>query len=272
MGIGLIFKKMHVIKEALHTMAKYTYYKLFSRDNKISPYLPNTTICKPSTLASYLRKYKAVYIKPNVGGRGKGVIKAWKENSRYAYLIERGNPKYCSSTVELYQRLNLAHKKSHVIQRGIQLSKYHGRHFDVRLMMMRNVKRIWKFTGMLAKVAGRSSIITNVNRGGGYTVPIETALKRSHRGSETRIKTEMIRLGYRCNRMFDRLRYEWQMGYDMAIDRRGKIWLIEANPGNPSHALFAKLKNKAIYRKIKRAASAYSMTNRKSLKTHLANR
>lgn len=242
-------------------MAKYPYHQLFKRDSKIRPHLPEMTICKPSTMASYLHKYRSVYIKPNVGGRGEGVIKAWKESNRYAYVIEKGHPNYCSSTSELYKELNLLHKQCYVIQRAIRLSEYRGRPYDVRLMMIRDRKRDWKYMGMLAKVAGRNSIISNVNRGGGYAVPLEKALRKSHKGSQKRLENEMIRLGHRCNRMFDRLRYEWQMGYDMAIDRKGKVWLIEANPGNPSHALFAKLKNKTLYRKIKRTASAYRMAN-----------
>lgn len=42
--------------------------------------------------------------------------------------------------------------------------------------MMRNSQNSWQYAGMLAKVAGQSSVITNVNRGGGYAISIENAL------------------------------------------------------------------------------------------------
>ncbi|WP_369405486.1 YheC/YheD family protein [Aneurinibacillus tyrosinisolvens] len=68
----------------------------------------------------------------------------------------------------------------------------------------------------------------------------------------------IIRLGYDCNRICDRYRYDWQIGYDIGIDSSRKIWLIEANRRTPSHALFARLEDKTIYRKIKHMASLYN--------------
>lgn len=238
-------------------MAKYHYYRYFARNRAIRKHLPATAICTLGQLTSYLSKYKTVYVKPDVGGRGEGVIKVWNEGEKYGYIVEKGEPVYCSSVPELYDRIGLARKKRHVVQQAIQFAKYRNRPFDVRIMMIRNPQREWKYTGMLAKVAGTRSIITNVNRGGGYAVEIDSALRSFPVVRRSSIRRSMIRLAYRCNWIFDRIRYEWQMGYDMGVDRNGKVWLIEANPGNPSHALFAKLNNKSMYRAIKRAVRAY---------------
>ncbi|HEY0828839.1 MAG TPA: YheC/YheD family protein [Bacilli bacterium] len=240
-------------------MGKLELFKLFHKDPFIRRYLPSTVLCNLLTLKSYLLKYKTVFIKPVNGNKGRGVIKAWKENGKYAYVIERGNPIYCSNTAEMFQKLRLA-KKTHVIQQGITLAKIHGRPFDVRLMMMRDRKKNWKYTGMLAKVAGRRSIITNVARGHGYAETVGTALSQSlgsDKNKIARIKNEIIRLGYRCNRVYDRHCYDWQIGYDIGIDHRGKIWLIEANPRDPSHILFDRLKNKSMYRRIQHMTFVY---------------
>jgi len=243
-------------------MAKYRYHQLFGRDPKIRPHLPDTAICSLQTVKSFLAKYNTVYIKPNVGGRGEGVIKAWKlMNGGIAYVIERGAPNYCATPEELYRKLGLANKKRHVIQRGLQLAEYQGRKYDIRLMMIRSPKRVWQYAGMLAKTAGAGSIITNIARGHGNVIEIDTALSASHSYQARRIKDQMLHIAYRCNRMFDRLRYEWQMGYDFAVDTSGKVWLIEANPGNPAHTLFAKLRDKTLYRNIKQACRAYKRAN-----------
>nr|WP_047151999.1 YheC/YheD family protein [Aneurinibacillus tyrosinisolvens] len=62
-------------------MGKYGKFKWFSQSPSVRPHLPNTAICNQSTLKSYLHKYKTVFIKPDVGARGIGIIKAWKNNS-----------------------------------------------------------------------------------------------------------------------------------------------------------------------------------------------
>nr|WP_052948008.1 YheC/YheD family protein [Aneurinibacillus tyrosinisolvens] len=241
-------------------MGKFRQYKRFYQDLSIQPYLPDTALCNPAILESFLDKYHTVFIKPTGGGRGVGVTKAWKQNNQYAYVIERGQPVYCSSVPEMYQKLNLAAKKPHVVQRGIQLAQVQGRPYDMRLMMMRDTNKKWQYVAMLAKVAGVKSIITNVARGGGYTITVEEALNQSLNitgEKATKVKNEMIRLGHNCNRVYSRYRYDWQIGYDIAIDTNGKLWLIEANPRTPSHFLFARLKDKTQYRKIKRMAFLY---------------
>ncbi|WP_338130665.1 YheC/YheD family protein [Cohnella ginsengisoli] len=59
-----------------------------------------------------------------------------------------------------------------------------------------------------------------------------------------------------CNR-FDRYKYSRQIGIDYGIDRSGKVWLIEVNFDYPSHTLFAKLKDRSAYRRIKSIAASW---------------
>lgn len=243
-------------------MAKYHYYRMFSQDPAIKRYLPDTAICRRRTLDAYLSKYGTVYIKPDVGGRGEGVTKAWRTPQGLFYIVEKGNPTYCASVDELYDRLSLARKKRHVVQQGLELSEYRGQKYDIRIMMVRDPGRRWQVCGMLAKTAGRGSIITNILRGHGEVINAQEALAQSHPGREAILVSEMVKLVNRCNRVFSKIRYEWQMGYDVGVDVNGKLWLIEANPGNPSHALFRRLKDQSTYWRIKRAVARYKKAYR----------
>ena len=242
-------------------MGKYSQYRMFARDPLIRRHLPDTALCRtPSVLEAYLDKYKSVFIKPSGGMKGIGVIKAWREGSALYYVVERGRPVPCSSAQDMFGKLGLRARPAHIVQRDLQLAPVHGRPFDVRVMMIRNTRKRWTFAGMLAKVAGADSVITNVDRGKGYVLPIDDALRLGlgiDGARAANLKSEIVRLASRCNRVFDRFRYEWQMGYDIGIDRSGRIWLIEANPSIPSHALFRKLPDLALYRSIKRMDAAY---------------
>lgn len=127
-------------------------------------------------------------------------------------------------------------------------------------MMMRNHQNRWSYMGMLAKVAGKTSVITNVNRGGGYVISVEQALSNSlvlSNLEKRNIIQELIRLSYRiCNR-FIRYKYSSQIGIDFAIDKNKKLWLIEVNFDYPSHLLFSKLKDQTAFRRIKAVRQSY---------------
>jgi hypothetical protein len=132
---------------------------------------------------------------------------------------------------------------------------------------MRNGSGRWEYAGMLAKVAGKGSIITNVRRGGGYAVKVGTALKQFlSKKRRKEVKKKLKRLSYRIVRRFDRYKRSWQIGLDFGVDRSGQIYLIEVNYDYPSHALFLRLKDKKYFRKIKRLAREYKARRKKRKK------
>lgn len=240
-------------------MGKYWLLKQFYKVPAIRPYIPDAAICAPKTLQRFLEKYQMVYIKPDNGRRGHGVIRAWKTGNQYAYIVVRGNPVYCSSVSELYNRMRLAKKKTRMIQQGIHLAKIGDRIIDIRVMMIRDTDLNWQYAGMVAKVSGEKSIISNVNLGEGYVLKVEEALRQSLGIDDeelNRIIAEMIELCHQCNHLYSGKGYDWRIGYDIGVDESGKIWLIEANR-MPSHSLFRKLEDKTMYRKINRMWSRY---------------
>jgi hypothetical protein len=196
-----------------------------------------------------------VYIKPDGGGRGEGVVKVWKSGRTYRYVKVRGKTRTAQSVDALSRMLGLR-RRYHIVQRAIDLARVQGRPFDIRVMMMRDTDRRWTAVGMTAKVAGSGSVITNVARGKGYVLPVETALRRSLGLTDGEIaakKQEMVRLAAMCTSVCDRVRREWQIGYDLAVDRRGQVWFIEMNPRVPAHSLFRK--QPQVYRRIKELAA-----------------
>ncbi len=239
-------------------MGKWGLWKFFSSVRSIRPFLPPTTLLTRSSLAAYLANYKAVYIKPTGGCQGRGVIRAWKTDSGYSFVRERGAPVACPSIDDLYRKIKPG-GRSYIVQKAIRLAEVAGRPFDIRLMMMRGPDGKWQYVGMVAKVAGPGSVITNLGRGKGYVTEVETALRRSlglRPQAIEAVKQQMIRLGYDTCRRFDDYKRYWQIGLDLAVDKRGNVWMIEENTG-PAHFLFAKLRDKSTYRKIRQFAKAH---------------
>lgn len=180
---------------------KWKMHRFYSKNPAIAKYLPPTKPLTQKTLFSFLSQYKNVYIKATRVHTGRGIVKAWKSRGEYRFVKIKGKAEDASSTQELYRKVkNALPMRTIIVQKAIDLAPINGRTFDIRVMMMRDAKRKWHYGGMVAKVAGSGSIISNVRRGGGYVLTVEDALKKSLSCSNERaenIKKELIQLSHR---------------------------------------------------------------------------
>ncbi|GEN33534.1 YheC/YheD family protein [Aneurinibacillus danicus] len=235
-------------------MGKWELWNFFASDETIRPYLPSTAMFSEHTLRSYLAMYPLVFVKPDNGRGGRGVVKIWRTKEGYTFIRERGRIVRCRTMERLYRKIkqDLQPGKRYVIQEGVRLAKINGRPFDIRLAMMRKSGR-WEAIGMLAKVAGPNSAVTNIARGKGYVTGVRNALKKALGLRDDAIdvlQDEMKEVGYRIGEKFDEFRTYEQIGLDFAVDRNGKLWVIEENIGS-SRSLFVRLKDKSVYRKMR---------------------
>jgi hypothetical protein len=232
-------------------MGKWALWKFFASVSSIRPHLPPTKILTRSSLRTFLSNYPAVYVKPNYGQQGRSVIKVWKTGrGSYAFIRERGKAVHCGTTDEVYQKIKS--KRTQIVQASIDLARIRGRPFDVRVLMMRDGNGRWQYAGMLAKVAGPGWIITN-KRSHGSVLTVDEALQKSLQWDSLqigKIKEQMIQLGHDICKRFDEYKRYRQIGIDMGVDTNGKIWIIEENTG-PGWTLFAKLKDRSMYHKIR---------------------
>ncbi|OGX68592.1 MAG: hypothetical protein A2189_04625 [Paenibacillus sp. RIFOXYA1_FULL_44_5] len=234
---------------------KWRLHHYYLKDSTIARYLPDTAIFNRTTLQQFLSRYMEIYVKPNLEHMGKGIIKVWKQNQQYAYVKVSGKLTFVSSLNLLYKRLSaLTGTQSYLVQKGIPLAKLAGRSYDIRVMMMRGGSNEWQYAGMLAKVAGPGSVITNINRGKGYVTTVRRALTRSlnlNQQQVDQVENTLIRLSHRICERFRGIKYSSQIGIDFGIDQQQKIWVIEINFDYPSHELFNKMSDKSYYRRIK---------------------
>jgi hypothetical protein len=248
-------------------MGKWGLHRFYSRDPGIRDLFPPTALLQPLSLQSFLAKYGTVYIKPDREHMGKGIIKAWKTNRGYSYIKVRGPLLSFSSTNALYHSIRRVNgTQPHVVQKAIPLAQIRGRPFDIRVMMLRNAGGAWQYAGMLSKVAGPNSVITNILRGHGYALKLEPSLMQSLHFKPAMIasiKRRLIELSYKICKRFDRYKLSSQIGIDFAIDQHGRLWVIEVNFDFPSHNLFARLEDKTFFHNIKRIVAGYRRVYKK---------
>lgn len=247
---------------------KWKMHRFYSNNAAIAKYLPPTGQFTKQTLSHFMNRYKKVYIKAARVHTGRGIVKAWKSKKGYRFIKIRGKATDASSTQELYRKVkNALPVRSIIIQKAIDLAPVNGRTFDIRVMMMRDAQRQWQYGGMVAKVAGSGSIISNVRRGGGYVLNVEESLRKSLKCDHKRaanIKKELIKLSRNIMKYSEKHPFfSYQCGIDLAVDKKGKVWVIEVNLHNPSHGLFNKLTDKTFYRRIGGLYRAYRKHNKR---------
>lgn len=234
-------KKQLVAMEGLHYfnpcfLDKWETYEALVQDPLAKQYLPKTErLHSLSQLGPWLRSYQTVFIKPSHGSLGLGIVKIshLSRGFRYHRIRMTGGTRagVCDSLTKLEKRLkSILPKRSMIIQQGLHLARYGGRPYDIRVMVQKTARGNWACTNMIARVASAGSAVSNVAEGG-TMISVGRAVRGSLR-LHPRATRRRIRRGARiiARALETNLGLEFgELGVDMALDRRGRLWLIEVN-------------------------------------------
>jgi glutathione synthase/RimK-type ligase-like ATP-grasp enzyme len=232
---------------------KWLKYK-FMITKKLLPYLPETRLMTRESLWSLIKKYRHVIVKPVKGSRGSGVIQV-SSIGKDKYLLHYENKSIrIRGKEKTYQYLKRKMgSKKYLVQRKISRPTVNGRPFDIRAIVQRKRNSSsWKVTGKVAKIAGKGYIVSNISKSKGTVMPLKIALKKSSikhlstKTLESKIKKVARRTAKRLAYFFKGHRI---YGLDIALDKKGHVWIIEANLF-PILSHFRKMKDKKMYYRI----------------------
>ncbi|WP_123040500.1 YheC/YheD family protein [Cohnella candidum] len=230
---------------------KHNVYKSLIQIRDLHEHVPETRLFSIGTLKAMLDKYTMVYVKPNNGTGGKDVfrVEQVKENKYFFQVNTEIRTFYTFE--DLFKAIEkLRYKRVFVVQRGIELLKYDGRRFDLRIMVQKNPNQKWDTTGIIGRLGHPRKIVTNVCKGGS-SKPVELLLAR-HVSDIDAYTNKLKDLGCRAvaqlNKTFPLIK---EIGFDVGIDSNLRPWILEANP-RPAIYGFKILKDKRIYQKIRR--------------------
>ncbi|BCJ85986.1 YheC/YheD family protein [Effusibacillus dendaii] len=215
-------------------------------------HLPETYRLKTHVFKRMIKRYPTVFIKPDKGSQGKGIVRLQHCSNReikISWNLQHMKVKERSAWQELKKRLRP--KTTYLIQQGLPLAKYKHRRIDVRVYMQKP-KSKWLISGKVVRVGAPGRFVTNYHQGG-QPKTIESVMNSIAKNQREEVKRairylEEISLiaAEVLDQNFPGIR---QLGMDIAVDRNGRIWIIEANT-NPGFLLFKKLKDKTMYHRI----------------------
>lgn len=232
-----------------------------ARHPKFRRYAPQTAKLSRVKLSSFLKRYGEVYIKPNLGRHGYGVIKTTRKirNRKVLYTFQREMTRKKFYSLDALYRTVKRHTgwDTFLVQKGVRSLTLRGRPFDIRVMVQKNPQGRWETTGKIGRLAHPKKIVTNYNlgRNGGTPTPVDKLLSPlMSKKQKSRIHARLDRLGYDMAKYLQRSGYPRTkaIGLDVMIDRSLKPWIIEVNTANPNPYLFRHARNKVMFGKILR--------------------
>ncbi|QDY82487.1 YheC/YheD family protein [Paenibacillus polymyxa] len=231
--------------------SKWNKTKLLLQHGGIKRFIPETRKYSKANVKSMLEKYGMVYVKPDLGTFGKGVMKVEKEaGQRFAYQYEEKRLEFKQLDALITSLSKHTGKKSYLIQKGIHLLRHQNRYFDIRVMVQRKAKGPWEATGIIGRLGHPRKIVTNYHSGG-KPMAIEQLLK-SHlpQSKQAELIKKLNELGITIATQLQKTYPNFrQIGVDIGLDRSFTPWIIEVNT-KPDPYIFNQLTDKSMYRKV----------------------
>lgn len=218
---------------------KWELCQRLSKYPAVGKYIPKTQVYTGfHDIDPMLEKYGIVFLKSFHGSKGQEVLSIERQEEHYTVHLydysEQELKKFSLNGREELEALidTFFEDNDLILQQGIQLQKYSGSSFDIRVMLQKFEKGVWECPYVTCRIAKGSSRITNVSAGGRIAVfeRIYPELVKQY-GEELiptkdEIEAAAIKIATYIEKEFGLF---GELGLDIGVDKFRKIWLIEAN-------------------------------------------
>lgn len=207
-------------------------------DNALHRYLPESYLFKNyQMLKSMSSRHPILFLKPITGSLGKGIIRIRKESGG-SYTVHttglNGTHKQTFSSISgVFQALSGKLKSQrYQLQQGLQLITAGDRNVDFRVLVQKGAKGEWAITSIVGRIAGDQHFVSNLARGGTLDTA-KGALAKSSLSAQMKAsaygKLRKAALDIAKGIETQIPNHFGELGIDLAVDKNGKVWLLEVN-------------------------------------------
>lgn len=241
-------KDPHIRFLGIGLAGKWQTYRLLSQHQQLSRFVPpSEMVTSPATVKDWLEKYRDIVLKPVGGSLGRGIIRIrFKDHGLLLYgrnMRNRPIKHFFSDYRSCQSYLKQHHlNRQTLVQPYLSLSTPDGEPFDIRVLIQKNENGVWSRTGMAIRKGNPDSLTSNLH-GGGRTYEVEPFLRKYFSEQQIqRIFEEVSILTEQAPPYLESCHGPLvELGMDVGVDRKGKVWLIELN-SKPGRKIFYELK------------------------------
>lgn len=240
---------------------KWKKTKWLLSDGALRRFVPETRPFNRSSLIQMIQRYRMVYFKPTGGTGGNGIARIERVSPRKFIVRKDMRTAKLPSVPAVYGRLkSIARGRSYLLQKGIHLRTSGGRPFDIRVTMQKAGKS-WVPTILFVKLGKPGKVVTNYHAGGRLALVGPTLRRAGFSASRIgKYERELKGLGMQTARCFNRRSSRFkELGLDVALDRGGRLWILEVNT-RPGISALKSLRDKRLYRTMIRYSRKYGRT------------
>jgi hypothetical protein len=251
---------------------KWDLWNWLSPNKMLVDHLPDTKLLDSlNSLDEMLSTYGAVYLKPTMENMSKGIIKVTRGAGKYEFLFPQNNKKLKAVSVRgmneeeasEFIRKRIA-RTTYIIQQAVDMKKHDRRGIDFRIILQKDESLAWSCTAMIARFGKKDGIITNFTNAG-YAMNANETFRKVFRYKESQIKAkrnEILAICLEACKEFEAKGGNYaDVGFDVMIDKQGKVWILELNV-QPDHRLLLLAKKKRVYQNqiVKPLIYAHALT------------
>ena len=239
--------------------SKWAVYRTLEK-SRVDPYLPRTFLYDRSNISELLMRFNLLFVKPVYGSRGVRVHRIeLKDNGDTFISLHSLAPRYLVRKNESLQgKLNeLLGSKQYIVQKGIRSNQVDGCHYDLRVLVQKNLHGTWAVSAITCRVAYEDFFNTGIYKDiydAETFLPQlfpqrkirETLLQSLHEisvNAATKLETQLGLLG--------------ELSVDFMVDEERKPWVIELN-GKPQKSIYREIIGFKHYRRIYRRPLEYA--------------
>lgn len=236
---------------------KWTVYRTLSKEPAFRAHLPATRLYGGAEdVQAMLARHSLLYLKPINGTGGRGILRIERQKNGLLLVQGRDHSRRIVQPSRISKEQLSGFLRSwdmkgdrYIVQQGLHIRLPSGRVHDYRLLVQKNGSGEWTVTGCAGRVGPPRSITSNLH-GGGSAVPMNALLRQWIRGESkiAQIKQTAESLGLGVAKHLEATYSALcELALDLAIDRNGRVWLLEVNP-KPAREVFLRAGEREVYR------------------------
>ncbi|WP_235792329.1 YheC/YheD family protein [Virgibacillus salidurans] len=197
--------------------------------------IPTCKIREFSDIEYFLDKYSSIVMKPIGGERGRGIYILRKDADTYILGHQKEEQRLSREELLTHYK-NYIEGKRYILQKYISSKTKDGYPFDCRIHVQKSRKGKWEVARNFIRIGIGQKVISNVNQGGGISDPkpfLKANFGESWKDINKRLNQLATTLPYKLEEI--KKTPVMALGFDVAIDTQGDLYLFESN-GAPTTA------------------------------------